>query len=103
MTTNATQAAGDLAAHDLFVLSDEQILDIKPETEVARTGSRVANQETSAEQSSTSTTRAHEPTEAGAATAASYTSQQSPSTGQDPAEPPAWLAAQMKDEWAGEE
>src|SRR6266404_5821917 len=103
MTTNATQTAGDQTAHDLFVLSDEQILDIKPETEVARTESRVASQETSAEPSSRSTTRASEPNQTATAAAPTSTGHASLATSHDPIEPPPWLAAQMQDPWGGEE
>jgi hypothetical protein len=103
MTTNATQRAGDQTAHDLFVLSDEQILDIKNETEVARTESRVASQETSAEPSSRSTTRASEPNQTATAAAPASTAHASRATSHDPIEPPAWLAAQMQDPWGGEE
>ncbi len=104
MENQSAPALAETKASDLFVLSDEQILDIAPDTEVARTEPRVAIQETStAAPSSTSTARSGEAAQAGAAKAPSSTSHESQITNHDSAEPPAWLAAQMKDPWGGEE
>src|SRR6266436_1605624 len=82
MQNQSALALSESKATDLFALSDEQILEIEPEAAVA-----------------------------------SATSHQSPATGHKlteqrtgaqpqlavPLEPPAWLAAQMKDAWGGEE
>jgi hypothetical protein len=85
--------------HDLFSLSDEQILEINPEKEVAPHESRVATREAPAKQSPPNRADAAAPT----ATASSSTSHESLVTTHDSAEPPAWLAAQMNDPWGGEE
>jgi hypothetical protein len=88
--------------HDLFALSDEQILEIAPERESASSESRLPGQETSVAAVRETPTRDHAPV--------TGTEKAPPSTGHgssvithETAEPPAWLAAQMKDPWAGEE
>jgi hypothetical protein len=102
-TTSTAGTNGASSIQDLFALSDEQILDIAPETEVALTESPAANQDTpTAAATSASTAGPGEPPQAGAARAPSFTSHGSRATSHDP-EPPAWLAAQMKDPWGGEE
>jgi hypothetical protein len=104
MKSQATSTAGsngESSIQDLFALSDEQILDIAPETEVALTESPAANQEAAA--TSASKAGLGEPPQAGAARAPSSTSHESPITGHVGPEPPPWLAAQMKDPWGGEE
>ena len=106
-TAATTRSNGESSVHDLFVLSDEQILEIEPQA--AATGN--AGALTPTEQTSVSADG-----NAGAPAAADTTHQspavnhqtanQSPSAGHqiDPSlEPPAWLAAQMKDSWGGEE
>src|SRR5260370_39886243 len=106
--TAATASDNETSAHDLFALSDEQILEIEPEAEVV--GQQVSV--TPAEQTSLSANG-----DAGAAAAPPVTGRQSPVTSQQaadqgaraqpglavPLEPPAWLAAQMKDPWGGGE
>ena len=87
------------SSNDLFVLTDEQILEIAPETETAPSQSQAASEHRPAKQPLTGRAEDVTPT----ATATSATSQALPVTSHDSAEPPAWLAAQMKDEWAGEE
>ena len=112
--TAATASNNETSAHDLFALSDEQILEIAPEAEVAGQDSVTPAELTSPSANSSD----------GAAAAAPVTSRQSPVAGQQaaeqgasaqtlrgsgqaqlavPLEPPAWLAAQMKDPWGGEE
>src|SRR6266436_1137706 len=108
MQNQSALALSESKATDLFALSDEQILEIEPEAEVAGQRSAVASAER--------TLLAAEGN-AGTAAVASATSHQSPATGHKlteqrtgaqpqlalPLEPPAWLAAQMKDAWGGEE
>ena len=104
MENQSAVALTESKASDLFALSDEQILDIAPETGVAHTEPPIANQETSTvAPSSTSTARPGEATQTGTAKAPSSTSHDSLVTSHNAAEPPAWLAAQMQDAWGGEE
>jgi hypothetical protein len=93
---------------ELFLLSDEQILEIAPDAPTAENAGAIAP----AERISLSAGG-----DAAAAATPSVTSHQSPvtrhpstdrATGAQPQlavplEPPAWLAAQMKDSWGGEE
>jgi hypothetical protein len=106
--TAATASNNGTSAHDLFALSDEQILEIEPEGEAAGQQVSVAPAERLPASANGN---------AGTAAAASATSHQPPvtshqstdqSTGAQPQldvplEPPAWLAAQMKDPWSGPE
>src|SRR5229473_2953738 len=108
MQNQSALALSESKATDLFALSDEQILEIEPEAEVAGQRSAVASAER---------TLLAADGNAGTAAVASATSHQSPATGHKlteqrtgaqpqlalPLEPPAWLAAQMKDAWGGEE
>src|SRR5229473_6973899 len=108
MQNQSALALSESKATDLFALSDEQILEIEPEAEVAGQRSAVASAER---------TLLAADGNAGTAAVASATSHQSPATGHKlteqrtgaqpqlavPLEPPAWLAAQMKDPWGGEE
>src|SRR5229473_5502905 len=108
MQNQSALALSESKATDLFALSDEQILEIEPEAEVAGQRSAVASAER---------TLLAADGNAGTASVASATSHQSPATGHKlteqrtgaqpqlalPLEPPAWLAAQMKDAWGGEE
>jgi hypothetical protein len=104
MQNHSAIAPSESNVADLFALSDEQILEIAPETEVALTESPAENQETStAAATSASTAGPGEPPQAGTARAPSSTSHESPVTGHVGLEPPAWLAAQMQDPWGGEE
>ena len=98
-TTAATNGEG--TAHDLFALTDEQILEIEPEAqdvELSNAPSPGRTQQPS--QVAPASLPAGSPLapqneqsrlEAGATRASNF------------AEPPAWLAAQMKDPWNGEE
>src|SRR5258708_27460419 len=90
-TTAAVASSGENSIQELFALSDEQILDIAPEKEVARPDA-VANQEAQARE--TLASRAEDATPNATAPG---------STGHDTVEPPPWLAAQMQDPWGGEE
>ncbi len=106
----ASSANGHVALHDLFALTDEQILEIDPEPqEAAANGeSRAANQRTpltTGQQTSPNQEHgaAKSAITAEAAASPSSTSHESPVTSHDSAEPPPWLAAQMKDPWSGEE
>jgi hypothetical protein len=99
-----TLASTNEALHDLFALSDDQILEIEPEKEGANGESRLGRQESStAAASPTPNTLAHDALPSGTGRAPSSTSLESPITSHDAPEPPAWLAAQMKDAWGGEE
>src|SRR5258706_15191152 len=96
-----TSTNGQTALSDLFALSDEQILEIEPEKEMARSESRVGSHEPAAKQPPAD--RSEDAALTGTATAPSSTSHESLVTSPDAAEPPAWLAAQMQDPWGGEE
>jgi len=98
---------GATSAHDLFALTDEQILEIEPVSDDAAAGEQplLAVQDDRRENGTTS--------EAPTRDSASSGSQDKPTqalrdSGQARvptllSEPPAWLAKQMKDPWAGEE
>jgi hypothetical protein len=104
-TASATTSNGENSIQDLFALSDEQILEIAPDN-VVNDESREASQETStAAGRQTLANRAGDATlTANAnANAPSSTSHESQATSHDSAVPPAWLAAQMRDPWGGEE
>src|SRR5258708_7663676 len=96
-----TSTNGQPAVSDLFALSDEQILEIEPEKEMARSESRVGSHEPAAKQPPAD--RSEDAALTGTATAPSSMSHGSLGTSPDAVEPPAWLAAQMKDPWGGEE
>jgi hypothetical protein len=97
-TTAAVASSGESSIQELFALSDEQILDIAPEKEVARPD-EVASQEALPRQ--TLATRAEDATPN--ATAPGSTGHESRATSHGAVEPPAWLTAQMQDPWGGEE
>jgi hypothetical protein len=106
-------ANGHTALHDLFALTDEQILEIEPEAQDAsvsgdpRVGtaqtSRTAGQQASSNQPEESDTAAKNAVRTEGFATGSSASHESPVTSHVPAEPPPWLAAQMKDPWTGEE
>jgi hypothetical protein len=113
----ASPTNGQSTLHDLFALTDEQILEIEPEAQEAA-GARdpwpLIREEKSESQTRASTAPAPNGLGNGAAgekpNIDSQTTANSSSTGLDarpgvavPSEPPAWLAAQMKDPWSGEE
>src|SRR5258705_3331064 len=95
---NPGMAPAESKGTDLFVLSDEQILDIAP-AEAPATVAEFSGHQISTNSWTDKTADRNvtsEPT-------TSHTSHQSPVTSHDTAEPPAWLAAQMNDPWGGEE
>jgi hypothetical protein len=104
MTSVASSPTVD-TGKDLFVLSDEQILDIAPVTETpSDDGQQAADAGSSGQQVSTnSQTERTAVRSLTTASSTSPTSHESPVTSHDSAEPPPWLAAQMKDAWGGEE
>jgi len=96
---------GASTLHDLFALTDEQILEIEPEAQDAAVRSSTADAGAQAEEKRDSPIAALRQNDGSPAAPLSTegTSHQLPVTSHDSAEPPAWLAAQMKDPWTGEE
>jgi hypothetical protein len=100
----ASPPNGHSSLHDLFALTDEQILEIEPETQDAQASS---------EQLATSAQESPRAAPASLPASSSATAQnenrrlEASATSSAPnsatTEPPPWLAAQMKDPWAGEE
>ncbi len=111
--TPVASTNGESTLHELFALTDEQILEIEPEAqeEVASGELRVASQQTpriTGQPDSPIQPRQIDEAANGAITAEaaatpSSTSHESLLTSHDSAEPPRWLAAQMKDPWTGGE
>jgi len=134
----ASPANGQSALHDLFALTDEQILEIEPEAQdvagardpwplireenaheqaqarratpavipsEARdlSSSDMADEAARSNRDSSSPSVARNGGMGQSAPDAAATSHQSQVTSHDSAQPPAWLAAQMKDPWRGEE
>jgi len=102
MHNQSASAVGEATAADLFALSDEQILDIAPESAgPAPVGQPfLAVQEGASgleKQSSTPSSDTQVPPAKHSKDKAEQPEMAVP------LEPPAWLAAQMKDAWAGEE
>lgn len=134
-STATRPANGASTAHELFALTDEQILEIEPEGEInvapgigpvpsaARAQGNAASPTVFPSERSQSTDRGnildpanslsanHDSSSPAASrndklvqsAADGTTSHQSPVTSHDSPEPPPWLAAQMKDQWGGEE
>src|SRR6267154_5211479 len=101
---NSSTAPAESKLTDLFVLSDEQILDITPEADAPSHARQGTDPGSPGQQVSTS--NQHEKTADRSLTAAassSHANHESQVTSHNPAEPPAWLAAQMQDAWGGEE
>src|SRR5258707_14879826 len=108
MQNQSALAPSESKVTDLFALSDEQILEIAPEGPAAENAGAIAPTERISLSAGG---------DAAAAATPSVTSHQSPVTSRPstdratgaqpqlavPLEPPAWLAAQMKDAWGGEE
>src|SRR5579859_2676915 len=105
MQNQSALAANESKASDLFALSDEQILDITPESAEAavgqpflavqeRPGATVAAQDQSVESEHRHVQGAADPL---------HNKSAQPEMAVPLGEPPAWLAAQMKDAWGGEE
>src|SRR6267154_4693999 len=102
---NSSTAPADSKLTDLFVLSDEQILDIRPEVDAAAvaTGALTGAGSSVHQGSTNNQTEGTADRTLTSAPNASDASHESRGTSHDPAEPPAWLAAQMQDAWGGEE
>ncbi len=104
---------GPSAAHDLFALTDEQILEIEPEPQdgsVSRDPLPVIREEKphdytgNSQSENRSSPDVEKPISGSQSTVTSSpTGHGTRGTEHDAAEPPAWLAAQMKDPWSGEE
>src|SRR2546428_4997368 len=112
-TTSTTGSNGESSLHDLFALTDEQILEIEPEGEALPsqpngTASAVISGEARNPSSSeTADEAARSKRDSSSPSAprndgAEASSRNLALTSND-AEPPPWLAAQMKDPWSGEE
>jgi hypothetical protein len=106
-TAVASDVTSRSSVQDLFALSDEQILDIAPEPEATR-GDSAALAERVPVSANSNTGAAAEPSVTGhQSPVASHESAEQRAGVQPglavPLEPPAWLAAQMKDAWGGEE
>jgi len=97
-------ANGETAPHDLFALTDEQILEIEPEVDLrpavisseARNLSSPPATDEMAQPKGDSSSPAAPRNDGARQTAANSATEHTP-------EPPAWLAAQMKDPWSGEQ
>jgi hypothetical protein len=100
--TTTPSRNGLSAAHDLFALTDEQILEIEPEAQDVHVSSSpqpaAAGGQPNERGTDASSTQAQ--SEASAAHPLLASGQAGLAV---PQEPPAWLAAQMKDPWTGEE
>ena len=124
MTNSANQGSsitssasnGQSALHDLFALTDEQILEIEPEAQeaiVSRDPWPVTREEKSSalsraanEPALTETVQgavAEKPTVDSHATASNSSTEHGTRDTGHVQDPPPWLAAQMKDPWTGEE
>jgi hypothetical protein len=101
---NPGVAPAESKVTDLFVLSDEQILDIGPEADAPSDAGQVTDagslgQQVSTNSQSEKTADRTLPSAPGT----SPTRHERQVTSHDATEPPPWLAAQMKDPWGGEE
>src|SRR5215470_12494256 len=104
VATNPVNGAS--AAHELFALTDEQILEIEPQEAVASDEWRVASEKPQVPGDGPSASKQgnHTQSERPVTTAESVVSAKPTQLGAPAlSEPPAWLARQMKDPWAGEE
>src|SRR6267154_5647912 len=92
-TTTAASTNGETKLGDLFALTDEQILEIEPQSqqELDSSPSTLRIRDNSAS------------TQEAPSAAVQRTEDIVVRGGHDAAEPPAWLAAQMQDAWGGEE
>ena len=123
-TTSSSTANGESTLHDLFALSDEQILEIEPEAVILSLPAQAGEAKNLSSTESASNAERSKTDSAVAALAqndnardvavtsrgprdtshnAPVISHQSLLTSHDSPEPPPWLAAQMKDPWSGEE
>jgi hypothetical protein len=112
----ATGTNGATPAHELFALTDEQILDIDPkETPATESFSRAGSEVRStvgaqhaapllgAMPERNPTPSVHESSVTPPATSHESPATNLPAAAGHQAEPPPWLAAQMKDPWSGQE
>jgi hypothetical protein len=105
-TSTATTAAmnGESSAHELFALTDEQILEIEPETQDVKLS---GGQPPTSGQEFPHVAPASLPAGSDAMPQNENRPARDPGAAQLrvalPQEPPPWLAAQMKDPWTGEE
>jgi hypothetical protein len=97
----ASSANGQSTPHDLFALTDEQILEIEPEVQEVQRSSADVQPESKRDTSAAPLPRNGDP-QAGPPDAGA-TSHEPPATSHVPQEPPEWLAQRMKDPWNGEE
>jgi hypothetical protein len=97
-------ANGQTALHDLFALTDEQILEIEPEAQdVQVRGSTDATGVSAGTQTDSSTQPGSGASRADAGTPAHTSQDVSANTGHHSAEPPKWLADRMADAQTGAE
>ena len=103
--TAAVPANGGSTLHDLFALTDEQILEIEPEAQdvAVRSSTVAAGALTEEKRDSPIAALPENNGLAAGSPNTKATSHKSPVTTHDSAQPPAWLAAQMKDPWTGQE
>ncbi len=96
---------GASTLHDLFALTDEQILEIEPEAQDAAVRSAGVDAGAHSEEKRDSPIAALRQNDGSPAAPLSTegTNHQSRVTSHDSAEAPAWLVAQMTDPWAGQE
>jgi len=100
----ASPANGASTTHDLFVLTDEQILEIEPEQEALGALEQPLPALPARRADTTNAQSAAEPNGSVASSQLIENTQQSTQAGVPVLpEPPPWLAAQMKDPWSGEE
>lgn len=99
-----SSANGQSTAHDLFVLTDEQILEIEPQAaDTAPVGQPFLAVPALSEEI-VNAKPSPDPSRGAASERATQAIQQNAQAVMPvPLEPPAWLAAQMKDPWSGEE
>jgi hypothetical protein len=111
LQTEAPRSNGGSTLHDLFALTDEQILEIEPAAqdveirgEESTAGDRAAQSATPNADTSATAARATQNArdENAATTIAPGAKSLEGAKNGNAAEPPAWLAAQMKDPWNGE-
>ena len=103
----SSPANGHSTVHDLFALTDEQILEIEPEVPESVTANNAHQAGVGATLGSPAVDGDEVPATGASPVPARQSADgvpyQSPTTSHDSAEPPPWLAAQMKDPWSGEE
>jgi len=112
----ASSVSGHANMHELFALTDEQILEIEPEALDATAGRDpwpLIREEKPGGQARLDTeptpngpgnrSAGEKPNTGSQATASTYSTDHGTRDTEHAVEPPAWLAAQMEDPWSGEE